>query len=76
MGQERLSALALMKIHYSTPVDLDIIIDQYKARGSEEFHCEAFLNCKQNNIIVMYTLKMKFLSPLKLHSLIKESHTH
>ena len=34
MGQERLSSLALMHIHYKKPVDHDDIIDRFKAMSS------------------------------------------
>lgn len=34
MGQERLSALALMKIHYKTPVDLEDVIDRFKLKSN------------------------------------------
>ena len=29
MGKDRLSHLALLHIHYTTPVDLDIVVDCY-----------------------------------------------
>ena len=34
MGQERMSALALMKIHYTTPVDLDDVVDRFKVMSN------------------------------------------
>ena len=32
MGQERMSAMALMKIHYKTQVDLDNVVERFKLR--------------------------------------------
>ena len=32
MGQERLSSLALMHVHYSLPIDFDDVIDTFKLK--------------------------------------------
>ena len=53
MGQERLSSLALMHIHYHKSVDLDNVVDKFKLKSNREllcnfYHSSFFSHCFSN----------------------------
>ena len=52
MGKDRLSHLALLHIHYATPVDLDTVVDCYaRLHLRRDVNCKIFCNNGKFNFV-------------------------